>query len=62
VPLYISIGLTVLGVALLAALKARITGIKLWLSLFHSFAGALLSVAFGAGLAYAIFYAVGSAV
>lgn len=62
IPLYISIGLTVFGVAVLAILKARVTGIRLLVSLGHSFAGAILSVAFGAGLAYAIYYAVGSAV
>jgi hypothetical protein len=34
----------------------------MWISLGQSFVGALLSVAFGAGLAYAIYFAVGAAV
>lgn len=62
VPLYISIGLTVLGILLLGVLKSKVTGIKLWLALTHSFIGTFLSVGFGAGLAYAMFYAVGESV
>jgi VIT1/CCC1 family predicted Fe2+/Mn2+ transporter len=62
IPLYISIGVTVLGVLVLASLKSKVTGIRFWLSVFHSYLGAILSVAFGAGLAYAIYYAVGSSV
>lgn len=62
IPLYISIGVTTLGVATLAILKSYVTGIKLWLSVTQAFAGAILSVAFGAGLGYAIFYATGAAV
>ena len=58
-PLYISIGLTVIGVLILGLLKAKVTGIKYWISLSQAFGGAILSVGFGAGLAYAIYYATG---
>lgn len=62
IPIYISIGLTVVGVTILALLKAVVTGIKVWVAVAQSFVGGSLSVAFGAGLAYAIFYATGATV
>jgi VIT1/CCC1 family predicted Fe2+/Mn2+ transporter len=60
IPLYISIGVTVVAVLLLGMLKSKVSGIHPWLAVFHSYLGALLSIAFGAGLAYAIYYAVGA--
>jgi VIT1/CCC1 family predicted Fe2+/Mn2+ transporter len=61
-PLYISIGVTAIGIGILGVLKAKVTGNKMWVSLAQSFGGGVLSVAFGGGLAYAIYYATDTSV
>lgn len=57
VPLWISIGVSSLGLLVLGLFKAAVTGLKPLVSIAQSFTGAILSVAFGAGLGYAIWYA-----
>lgn len=60
VPLFISIGISTVALVLLSIFKARVTGLRLAVSIVQAFVGAILSVGFGAGLGYAIYISTGS--
>ncbi len=62
VPLWISIGVSSLGLLVLGLFKAAVTGLSPLVSIAQAFAGAILSVAFGAGLGYGIWHATSASV